>query len=267
MDRNFAAVEFAKTIRSRADFRDLIVDLEGKQLACTCPLDRLCHGDVLVRLSHEVRKDSLQQGFRRPVSDKEAREEAKRQSDAWAQPRVKRDVLNRREPTRVMGVVPPIMVGHGPNQRLFSDGAGLCSPGLWPPERRLPATGIESLLHDAFGYELKRLDKTYAGGLDRLMADLAAGRLENDPFPPAATRRLRDFAWDATAHSRCALEEGEVAQPQPILVLLLGSVLKAMGDPDFKIMTKYAVGAPLGLGGGPSTNAGGLSSKAVVVFT
>ena len=82
MDWNFAAVEFAKTVRARADFRDLIVDLEGKQLACTCPLDRLCHGDVLVRLFHEVRKGSLQQGGRRPVSGKEAREEAKRQSDA-----------------------------------------------------------------------------------------------------------------------------------------------------------------------------------------
>ena len=107
MDRNFAAVEFAKTIRARADFRDLIVDLEGRQLACTCTLNRRCHGDVLVRLFHEVRKDSLLQGVRKPVSDKEAWEEAKRQSDSWAQPRAKRDVLNRREPTRVMGVGPP----------------------------------------------------------------------------------------------------------------------------------------------------------------
>ena len=71
------------------------------------------------------------------------------------------------------------------------------------------------------------------GGLDGLMADLAAGRLEEDPFPAVASHRLRDYAWDATACSHRSLEDGEVAQPQPILVLLLGSVLKAMGDPDY----------------------------------
>ena len=69
-----------------------------------------------------------------------------------------------------------------------------------------------------------------------------------DPFPAEQTNRIRDFAWDITEAHRCYPDEGEEVQKQPILVLLLGSVMKAMGDPDWKIMGKYAVGVPLGVG-------------------
>lgn len=31
---------------------------------------------------------------------------------------------------------PPLYVGRGARQREFEDGAGLCCPGRWPPERR-----------------------------------------------------------------------------------------------------------------------------------
>ena len=58
----------------------------------------------------------------------------------------------------------------------------------------------------------------------------------------------RDFAWDITEPYRCHPDGGAEVQEQPILVLFLGSVLKAMGDPDWTILGKYAVGVPLGLG-------------------
>ena len=38
------------------------------------------------------------------------------------------------------------------------------------------------------------------------------------------------------------LEGAEEMQEQPIDVLLLGSALKAMGDPDWEVMRTYAVG-------------------------
>ena len=41
--------------------------------------------------------------------------------------------------------------------------------------------------------------------------------------------------------------EARPHQPQPIDVLLLGAVLRAIGDPDAEIMALYAVGVPLGL--------------------
>ena len=44
------------------------------------------------------------------------------------------------------------------------------------------------------------------------------------------------------------LGSSEVLQDQPMDVLLLGSALKATGDPDWKVMLTYAVGVPLGVG-------------------
>ena len=69
---------------------------------------------------------------------------------------------------------------------------------LVPPERRLPATGVAEKLHDAFAYELDKLDTRREGGLQQLLADLVAGRVTEDPFPAEATARLRDFARDIT---------------------------------------------------------------------
>ena len=84
------------------------------------------------------------------------------------------------------------MVGHGDQRRLLADGAGLRSPGLWPPERRNPPTEMEARLHNAFAYELGKLDQQNVGGLQKVLGDLVGGRVEADPFPPEATARLRD---------------------------------------------------------------------------
>ena len=37
---------------ARPDLLAQLVDLAGKQLACTCPLDEPCHGDVLARMAN-----------------------------------------------------------------------------------------------------------------------------------------------------------------------------------------------------------------------
>ena len=51
-----------------------------------------------------------------------------------------------------------------------------------------------------------------------------------------------------TSQHRVSLHPGEELQPQPVDVLLLGSVLRAIGDLDWEVMRTYAVGVPLGLG-------------------
>ena len=103
-------------------------------------------------------------------------------------------------------------------------------------------------LHGAFARELQWLDVSREGGLDGLVAELAAGRATDDPFPVEATQRLREFAWEATANSRVEPDAGGEVQAQPIDFLLLGSVLKAEGGPDWAVMGTYAVGVPMGLG-------------------
>ena len=139
-------------------------------------------------------------------------------------------------------------VGHGDTRRLLADGAGLCSPGLWPPERRHPPTGLAAKLHDALAFEVKKLGQSHSGGLDGILADLAAGRVHTDPFPPEATERLRAYAKDLTRGVTLPLPEGRPIQPQPVDTVLLGKVLRAFGGPDWEVFGLFSVGVHLGLG-------------------
>ena len=96
------------------------------------------------------------------------------------------------------------------------------------------------------------------GGLIKALQDLASGRCTEDPFPVEATARLRGYIRDVTKdYPAGPAEDGEL-QPQPIDVLLLGRGLRADGGPDWKIMSRYAVGVPLGLGGRHAEDAAGL---------
>ena len=140
------------------------------------------------------------------------------------------------------------MVGRGDTRRLLADGAGLCSPGLWPPQRRHPPSGIALGLFRALSEELDLLASSTQGGLNKMLADIASGRVSSDPFPADATGRLRCWFESLTRDHRLRLEPHEVLQNQPVDVLLLGSVTKAVGDPDWAVMKTLAVGVPLGLG-------------------
>ena len=68
------------------------------------------------------------------------------------------------------------------------------------------------------------------------------------PFPPEATERLRRTLERTSACHMMKLGKDEFLQEQPIDVLLLVSVLKALGDPDLAVMRAYAIGVPLGVG-------------------
>ena len=83
----------------------------------------------------------------------------------------------------VMGQGEPLFIGHGDRKRLWADGAGLCSPGLWPPERRTPQVGVARRLNEGVQCELKRWSESREGGLPKALADLAAGRIVDNPFP------------------------------------------------------------------------------------
>ena len=87
--------------------------------------------------------------------------------------------------------------------------------------------------HKALDHELCGLDRGSCKGLRGLLDDLWASRLLEDPFPKDATERLRDYARDVTKRFAIKLLAGKRLQQQPVGVLLLGSVLRALSDPDW----------------------------------
>ena len=81
-----------------------------------------------------------------------------------------------------------------------------------------------------------------------MLADLSAGRVTEDPFPEHQTQRFREYLRRLTGQYAMALGPGEVAQAQPMDMLLLGALLRGMGDPDAEILKEYAIGVPIGVG-------------------
>ncbi len=139
-----------------------------------------------------------------------------------------------------------LMVGSGPRRRPLCDGAGLCSPGLWPPQRRPePADERFKAMRDAIIAEMGQLGEG-ANGQPRtveIAEALAGGRIDADPFPLAATRRLQDKMVNLFGR----LDFDGLYREQPIDVLLIGAVLRAAGDPDWRVARRYAVGIPNGV--------------------
>ena len=127
--------------RRSPDLLQKLVGLEGKTLACECPPNRRRHGDVLVGLFAAQKAAAASVGVGSAPSDQAARQAAAVRRAAVRVSRVKLSIQARQKPTREAGIGPPIFVGHGESRRLLADGAGLCSPGLWPPERRRPLVG------------------------------------------------------------------------------------------------------------------------------
>ena len=86
--------------------------------------------------------------------------------------------------------------------------------------------------HKALDHELGRLDRTSCKGLRGLLDDLWASKLSEGPFPKDARERLRDYAREVTKRFAIRLPAAKRLQQQPVDVMLLGAVLRAMNDPD-----------------------------------
>ena len=79
--------------------------------------------------------------------------------------------------TGVLGTGPLVKVSLGGKVRDFDDGAGLCSPGRWRPDRRNPErSGLALCLRDRLFGLLRDTD------LKALFFSLAAGKLTLPPF-------------------------------------------------------------------------------------
>ncbi len=150
----------------------------------------------------------------------------------------------------LLGSGRPLQAGMGPYARDVRDGAGLCSPGRWPPERRSPTSSWTiRALGAAFRREISRLEDTTGAGADDIFDRLAKGGYSTTPFPAGSTEALRGYAEQLLAEEGqpgvCLPRPGD--RPQPIRVRLLEALLRSGGDPDVNCWTQFAQGVPTGV--------------------
>jgi hypothetical protein len=92
-------------------------------------------------------------------------------------------------------VGPPIAAGWGPYARNMRDGAGLCSPGIWTPERRRrPSSSTLTALSAAIKRAIVRLPESAGIGAEELFDKLSDGRCTENPFPQTVVEDLRRYA-------------------------------------------------------------------------
>ena len=90
----------------------------------------------------------------------------------------------------------PMKIGVGYVQRDFCDGQSLASPGRWPPGARVhPSTSAWTAVRDCFW------KFTSHHGTERLLVELAMGKIQSSPFPPAEVAELKQQVIHAAARS------------------------------------------------------------------
>ena len=119
----------------RLKFHVSLEELGGKTLCCHCPRDLPCHGDVLI--------DAYSDRFGSPTGVAPSSIDIR---EAIAVKAAQRTAANKKVgaypsvPSVFMGEGDPILVTKGISDRLLVDGGGLCSPGMWAPDKRRPTS-------------------------------------------------------------------------------------------------------------------------------
>lgn len=223
-------------------------ELGGKRLACHCHQRQACHGDVLVELYLAQKANAT----RRPPEDHEAMEAAaarkRANQDASGKPPPLESDDEEEEPVANRIARGQIAVGSGDKRRILVDGGGLCSRGLWRPADRPQVSGICGRIGGAILESVTQFLEARGTEAHRVVADLAAGRTVESPFPAEMIVELRGKvrSWLAEADGRW----NPIACPreQPVDVALLGAILRNADDPDWRIMQELEVGVRLGVG-------------------
>ena len=233
---------FRKYLLKNTDLKSRIAELEGRKLMCHCDPGQECHADVLIE--EFLKYVELSSGGEPPLppGDDEVRAEAARRRESSGGV-IPKSIEGRMEPTMVAGTGPPLYVHKGHLRRVLAEGGGLCSPGLWPPERRFEPEGNLLKVRNAICSELDELSSR-KGGLGKFLSNIISGGLKDSPFPTEGTDRIRQAMFDATEE----IEKPKGLQDQPIDVDLLHRLLALAGDPDAEIMNLYQVGVPIGVG-------------------
>ncbi len=143
-----------------------------------------------------------------------------------------------------------MMVGKMQKERTLCDGAGLCSPGRWPPWRRPVVRDWRVLaIRGALARAVLTLDGPDGRGIEALFTALSNGEVLDSPFPHDLVTNLTTYAeslFDDDEQGGARERPGDVAQP--VRIRLVQALLRAVGDPDSAGMSHFAAGVRLGVG-------------------
>ena len=221
----------------QAGLRGDLPELIGKRLLCHCAPSVACHGDVLIEALELLKKPRTGRTI-------EEAEEATSDEDELGRPKARAGAGWR-------GIGPPIQALHKGRARDIHDGAGLCSPGRWPPgQRRLPSTPslartTKSMEEFLVAWETS-LQQEGKGSLRHCLLAAACGHLTCSPFPKGPLDTLREkVRADMVAEGFGGLPvEGD--REQTIDVRLLQALLRASADPDEGFVDILCSGVKIG---------------------
>ena len=178
-----------------------------------------------------------------PSDEKIAETKRKREvelADAAPQKKFRAAVV----PSMCMGVGEPISVRKGVQSRLFVDGGGLCSKGLWPPERRSKTTKLGQQIFQQVLLAMRENDSDPEVVLRRI----ARGGLEADPFPQEVLDDAKAGIVGLVRDHLAAWVPSGVPLSLNIDVKVMGVLLREFGDPGWEVFHSYEVGVRLGVG-------------------
>ena len=136
------------------------------------------------------------------------------------------------------------MVTRGSKERLLIDGAGLCSPGHWPPWSRHPT----SIFGRKVRAQVELTMREEQIDVRNLIENMSSGKVGGDPFQQEA---LASAKAGIEALVKGKVEAwAPVGEPlvQNIDVKLLSILLSELGDPDAEVFAQYECGVRLGVG-------------------
>ena len=243
--RSIAISSFREALRADPALRNSLWTLSGTRLVCHCRATEDCHGDVLIeefRSLYPGAHDRNQHRGAPPgpeILSFLARLREEPESDEGSSP--DEGVPGKFAGHRGNG--PPMKVGVGYVQREFCDGQSLASPGRWPPgARTYPSSTRWTVIRDCFW----RFTGHY--GTEKLLVDLAMGKIEASPFPPDEIAQLKQAVIDAAGRAglRILRKSGD-RMDVPIDYRFLDILLRAAEDPEVGL-GEYAQGVKVGPG-------------------
>ena len=243
--RSVAISSFRQALLADPALHNSLWTLSGTRLVCHCRATEDCHGDVLVeefRKLYPTAHDRYQPCGSPPGHEilsflARLREEPESEEGSSPDEGVPETHAGYR------GNGPPMMVGVGHVQREFCDGQSLASPGRWSPGSRVfPSSTAWSSVRECFW----RFTTHF--GTEKLLVDLAMGKVAESPFPPVEIKQLKQAVIDAAARAGISItRKGGDRVDIPIDYRFLDVLLRASGDPEIGL-GGYAQGVRVGPG-------------------
>ena len=243
--RSVAISSFRQALLADSVLYNSLWTLSGTRLVCHCRATEDCHGDVLVeefRKLYPAAHDRNQPCGAPPgheILSFLARLREEPESDEGSSP----DEGVPEKHAGYRGNGPPMMVGVGYVQREFCDGQSLASPGRWSPGSRVyPSTTAWCSVRECFW----RFTTHF--GTEKLLVDLAMGKVAESPFPHDEIIQLKEAVVEAAARAGISIiRKGGDRVDIPIDYRFLDALLRASGDPEIGL-GDYAQGVRVGPG-------------------